>query len=70
MQTIERDSFKQLRKHGKWKNVDFLKSWFTGNQIGLFMHSPVRPSRVKNIYVNKELRDKIAQNTNNGKKYC
>lgn len=70
MQTIYGEEFKRLRRAGKWKNVDFLKSLFTGNQLGLFMYSPKRPPRVKNIYLNKELRDKIDENTNNEKTYC
>lgn len=70
MQTIKGNDFKNLRRGGKWKNVDFLKSLFTGNQLGLFMYSPKRPPRIKNIYVNKELQDKIDENTNNGKTYC
>lgn len=70
MQTIQNEQFKQLRKAGKWKNIDFLKSLFSANQLGLFMYSPTRPPRIKNIYVNKELKDKIDSNTNNGKTYC
>lgn len=70
MQTIKGEDFKHLRRKGKWRNVDFLKSLFTGNQLGLYMYSPKRPPRVKNIYVNKELRDKIDNYTNNGKTYC
>lgn len=70
MQTFSGDDFKNLRRSGKWKNVDFLKSLFTGNQLALFMYSPKRTPRVKNIYVNKELQKKIDDYTNNGKTYC
>lgn len=70
MQTYSGNQFKNLRRSGKWKNVDFLKSLFTGNQLALFMHSPKRTPRVKNIYVNKELQKKIDDYTNNGKTYC
>ena len=70
MQPITGDAFKNLRRGGKFRDVDFLKSLFTGNQLVLTMHSPKRPPRVKNIYVNKKLKDKITDNTNNGKTYC
>lgn len=70
MQTFSGDKFKNLRRAGKWKDVDFLKSLFTGNQLGLFMYSPKRPPRVKNIYVGKDLKKKIDDYTNNGKTYC
>lgn len=70
MQAIQGDAFKHLRKSGKWRKVDFLKSHFTGYQLGLFMYSPKRPPRIKNIYVNKEMRDRIDNYTNQGKTYC
>lgn len=70
MQTIKGDRFKSLRRSGKFGNIDFLKSLFSANQLGLFMYSPKRPLRVKNIYVNKELKDKIDNYTNSGKTYC
>lgn len=70
MQTFSGDQFKNLRRSGKWRNVDFLKSLFTGNQLGLFMYSPKRPPRIKNIYVDKKLQKKIDDYTNNGKTYC
>jgi hypothetical protein len=69
MQRFTGDKFKTLRKSGKWANINFLKSYFTGYQLGLFMYGNRTP-RVKNIYVNKELRDKITNNTNEGKQYC
>lgn len=70
MQTIRDEDFKKLRRAGRWRNVDFLKSLFTGNILGLFMYSPKRTPRVKNIYVGRELRDKIDNYTNEGKTYC
>lgn len=70
MQTIGGDRFKALRKSGKWRNIDFISSNFSANQLGFFMYSPTRPPRVKNIYVNKELKEQIDTNTNNGKTYC
>ena len=70
MQTFKDEKFKRLRKVGKWKTVDFLKSWFTGHMLGFFMYSPTRPPRIKNIYVDSKLTEKINQYTNEGKTYC
>jgi hypothetical protein len=39
---------------------------FTGYQIGFYMYGN-RVPRIKHIYLNKELRNKIANNTNLGK---
>ena len=58
MRKISGDTFMKLRKAGKWKNIDFLKSNFTGYMLCLYMFRNGLRKR-KNIYVNKELRDKI-----------
>lgn len=63
--------FEQARKRGKWLDVDFLASNFTGNQLVLDMYGKdngVR--RRKPIYICKRLKDKLTENTNNGIKYC
>lgn len=69
MQKFTGELFKKLRKNGKWEDVDFLKSMFTGYQLGLFMYGNRTP-RVKNIYVNSRLKNKITDNTNKGMQYC
>lgn len=66
---ISGDEFKKSRKHGKFKDVDYLESNFTGNQMELTMNNGKRVIR-KPIYLNKELKNKITQNTNEGKQYC
>lgn len=68
MRRVQGDQFKNLRRAGKWKDVDILKSMFSGYELGFFMLGKRTP-RVKSIYLNKELRDKIIQNTNNGIQY-
>lgn len=68
MQRIRGKQFTALRKAGKWRDVDYLKSMFTGYQLGFFMYGQRTP-RVKNIYVNKELKDRITTNTNKGMQY-
>jgi hypothetical protein len=64
------DDFKTLRQKGAFKNVDFLKSMFSGYRLVLKMFSKFRPTRIKNVYVNKYFKDKITQYTNEGKQYC
>lgn len=68
MKRVDGEAFKNLRKAGKWKDVNLLSSSFTGYELGLFMYG-VRDPRVKTIYVNKLLKDKITQNTNNRMQY-
>lgn len=66
---VQGEAFKNLRKSGKWKDVDMLMSDFTGYQLGFYMYGE-RDPRVKNIYVNKQFKDKITKNTNDGMQYC
>lgn len=68
MQRIRGKQFQALRKAGKWKDVNYLKSMFTGYQLGFFMYGNRTP-RVKNIYVNNELKSRITDNTNMGMQY-
>ena len=63
------EQFAKLRKLGKWKDVDFLKSMFSGNQLVLEMKRRGR-ERIKPIYVNKKLKNKLTEYTNSGKQYC
>lgn len=63
------EDFKKARKRGKWKNVDFLSSNFSGNELVLSMKRNVF-SKEKIIYVDKNLKSKITENTNNGMQYC
>lgn len=63
------EDFKKARKRGKWKNVDFLSSNFSGNELVLSMKPNVF-SKEKIIYVDKNLKSKITENTNNGMQYC
>lgn len=63
------EAFRDLRKGGKWSDVNLIDSNFTGYQLGLYMYG-VREVQVKPIYVNKKLKDKITRNTNEGKQYC
>lgn len=68
MKRVQGDEFKNLRKGGKWKDVDIVKSMFSGYELRLFMLGKRTP-RVKTIYLNKEFRERISKHTNNGKQY-
>ena len=65
MKKVQDEAFKNLRRSGKWKDVDFISSNFTGYELGFYMYG-IRDPRVKTIYVNKELKNKITENTNKG----
>lgn len=67
----EGEAFEKARKSGKWLDVDFLASNFTGNQLVLEMYGKNNGlRRRKPIYVDKRLKDKLTENTNNGIRYC
>lgn len=66
--TSEED-FTKARKNGKFKEVDFLNSNFTGNQLGLYMYGNGR-TRIKKIYVDKQLKQQITDKTNAGHQYA
>lgn len=68
MKRVEGEDFKNLRKVGKWKDVDIVKSMFSGYEIQFFMLGNRTP-RVKHVYINKELKDRITNNTNKGMQY-
>jgi hypothetical protein len=67
MEAITGSEFKKVREKGKFQDVDFLESLFTGYQIYLyvsgkrdnFLHRRKFP-----IYVGKFLKDKLTKYTN------
>lgn len=67
---VEGKNFEEARKHGKWADVDFLASNFTGNQLVLEMYRKDGIKRRKPIYISKKLKDRLTELTNEGKKYC
>lgn len=68
MKKVRGDAFKNLRRSGKWSNVDFLESNFTGYEIGFYMYGKVSP-RIKTIYLNNYYKNRITENTNKGMQY-
>lgn len=73
MEAITNQDFINARKNGKFEKIDFLESFFTGYQMYLYVHGKrdnFLHRRKFPIYVNKFLRDKLVEYTNQGKKYC
>ena len=68
MRRVQGKEFQNLRKSGKWRDVDILKSMFSGYELSFFMLGNRTP-RIKSIYLNKEFKNRITQNTNNGTQY-
>ncbi len=66
MKRTKGEDFKLARRHGKWREVDFLSSLFSGYELSLTMEGKGIP-RSKTIYVDKKLKNKIIKNTNEGK---
>lgn len=62
-------NFKDAFKRGKWRDVDFLTSNFTGYQLALKVKSPRRPEKQKFIYLGYKHKDRITELTNEGKRY-
>lgn len=73
MEAITGSEFERVKKLGKFKDVDFLESFFTGYQMYLYVHGKrdnFLHRRKFPIYLNKYFKDKITENTNKGKQYC
>ena len=68
MRRVQGNEFKNLRRGGKWRDIDIINSNFSGYQLSLFMLGNRTP-RVKSIYLNKKFRTIISNNTNNGMSY-
>lgn len=61
--------FKNAYKNGKWRDVDFLTSNFSGYQLSLSVKSKKRPEKEKSIYLGYKHKDRITELTNEGKRY-
>lgn len=63
------EKFKKAFKRGKWRDVDFIMSNFTGYQLELKMDSGRRLPKSKPIYISEKYKQKITDYTNQGKQY-
>lgn len=69
MKRTEGKKFKKAFKNGKWNDVDFIMSNFSGYQLTLGMESEKRLPREKPIYLSAKDKQRIVDNTNMGKQY-
>lgn len=69
MKKTSGNNFKNAFKNGKWRDVDFLTSNFTGYQLALSVKSSKRPAKEKSIYLDCKHKDRITELTNEGKRY-
>ena len=63
------NDFRRAFKNGKWRDVDFLTSNFTGYQLALSVKSTKRPEKIKPVYLGYRHKDRITELTNEGKRY-
>lgn len=69
MKRTEGQKFKKAFKNGKWRDVDFITSNFSGYQLTLDMQSEKGLPREKSIYLSSKDKQRIIDHTNNGKQY-
>lgn len=69
MKRTSGNDFKQAVRRGKWRDVDFLTSNFSGYQLAIKVSSPKRPEKEKRIYLGYKHKDRITELTNEGKRY-
>ena len=69
MKQFSDEDFKKLYKKGKFNNIDFIQSQFTGNQITYKYNNKHVKNKEKSIYVNKDLNQLIIDYTNKCKNY-
>lgn len=63
------DKFKKAFRNGKWNDVDFIESNFSGYQLVFEMLSEKRLPREKPIYLSAKDKERITEKTNQGKQY-
>lgn len=68
MTPITDEKFIKARQNGAFKDVNYLASNFTGYQI-YFRYNTKFGHWKKQIYVNKQYKDRITELTNQGKQY-
>ena len=69
MKKTSGNDFKRAFTRGKWRDVDFLTSNFTGYQLAMSVKSKKRPEKEKLIYLGYKHKDRITELTNEGKRY-
>ena len=68
MKKFSGDDFKNARRHGKWKDIDFLNSNFSAYSM-IFNYQNHGIFKEKLVYLDNINKDIITENTNAGKQY-
>ena len=68
MKRVEEEDFVKARQNGKFQDINFLNSMFSGYQM-TFKYQTAGVIKEKPIYLNRKLKDKITEHDNNGKVY-
>lgn len=68
MKKFSGDDFKNARRHGKWKDIDFLNSNFSAYSM-IFNYQNHGIFKEKLVYLDNISKDIITENTNAGKQY-
>ena len=69
MRRIHGKDFTKARQNGKFKDVDFLESYFSGYELELNVYKRGGLKRSKTIYVDPKRKQRITDNVNLGKQY-
>lgn len=69
MDRVSGKDFKKAFKNGKWRDVDFIASDFSGYQLVYNVTNTRKLSKRKSIYLAPKYKQKITDNTNLGKQY-
>lgn len=70
MRRVKGRDFEKARQNGKFQDVDYLSSLFSGYEIELNMYHKNRVRRSKTVYVDKKRKQRITELTNAKKSYC
>lgn len=73
MEAFKDSEFEKLRNSGKFKDIDFLESLFTGYQMYIYIKGKrdnFLARRKFPIYLGSIYKKIITENTNKGKQYC
>lgn len=69
MKQFADEEFKRVYKYGKFNNIDFVLSQFTGNSLVYKYNTHTVGTKEKPIYVNKDLKKLIEKYTNEARQY-
>lgn len=69
MKRTSGEKFKKAFRNGKWRDIDFLETDFSGYQLVFEMLNEKRLPREKPIYLGPKDKQKIIDYVNNGKQY-